>query len=329
MALPQRIKELRTRNGLSQAALADRLHVSRQAVTKWEAGRGIPDVDNLRAMAALFGVSVDHLLDGAGDAATPAVLRHPVDVASLEPYKPAGRPLGAKSHRAVREAFPDAVIYPLARMRSNNRVQEFLEWGLMLAFDTPTDSSVSATASATGTPTTWWSRRTAMCSPASRPRPSRARSCRSPSRAARSPSGRTGSVERAAPSDLAGAGELLLRPLPRSWMCRPDGSWTCATPRHLRPSASTSPTPGGGRRTRADRPVPHGPRAVAPDPVPVERGRRAPGDACPGRCHCWLWSISTTYPMNRASGKLTAASAPDSSASRTRFAAAKQSADSA
>ena len=137
MALAQRIKELRTRNGFSQAALADRLHVSRQAVTKWEAGRGIPDVDNLRAMAALFGVSVDHLLDGTGDGATPAVLRHPVDVASLEPYKPAGRPLGAKSHRAVREAFPDAVIYPLARMGSNNRVQEFLEWGLMLAFDTP------------------------------------------------------------------------------------------------------------------------------------------------------------------------------------------------
>lgn len=105
MALTQRIKELRTRNGLSQAALADRLHVSRQAVTKWEAGRGIPDVDNLRAMAALFGVSVDHLLDGTGDGAAPAVLRHPVDVASLEPYKPAGRPLGAKSHRAVREAF--------------------------------------------------------------------------------------------------------------------------------------------------------------------------------------------------------------------------------
>lgn len=137
MALTQRIKELRTRNGLSQAALADRLHVSRQAVTKWEAGRGIPGVDNLRAMAALFGVSVDHLLDGTGDGAAPAVLRHPVDVASLEPYKPAGRPLGAKSHRAVREAFPDAVIYPLARMRSNNRVQEFLEWGLMLAFDIP------------------------------------------------------------------------------------------------------------------------------------------------------------------------------------------------
>ena len=137
MALEHRIKELRTRNGLSQAALADRLHVSRQAVTKWEAGRGIPDVDNLRAMAALLGVSVDHLLDGAGDAAGPAVLRHTVDVRSLEPYKPAGRPLGAKSHRAVREAYPGAVIYPLARMRSNNRVQEFLEWGMMLAFDTP------------------------------------------------------------------------------------------------------------------------------------------------------------------------------------------------
>lgn len=137
MALSDRIKECRTRTGLTQAELAARLQVSRQAVTKWESGRGYPDLDNLSAMAALFGVSVDHLLDGHAAGTPEAVLRHPVDVEALEPYKPAGRPLGAKSHAAVRQAHPGATIYPLSRMRSNNRVQEGLEWALMLVFDTP------------------------------------------------------------------------------------------------------------------------------------------------------------------------------------------------
>ena len=137
MALADRIKDLRTRAGLTQQELAARLHVSRQAVTKWESGRGVPDVENLRAMARLFDVSVDHLLDDAAAPLGDAVLRHRVDVASLEPYRPAGRPLGAKTHTAVRQAFPDATIWPLSRLRRNTRVQEGIEWVTMLLFDAP------------------------------------------------------------------------------------------------------------------------------------------------------------------------------------------------
>lgn len=60
--LGSRIRELRKAMGLSQDALAERLGVSRQAVTKWETDAGIPDVENLMGLANLFGLSMDELL---------------------------------------------------------------------------------------------------------------------------------------------------------------------------------------------------------------------------------------------------------------------------
>ncbi len=62
MTLAEKIRELRAERGMSQEALAERLHVSRQAVTKWETGAGVPDVDNLLALADAFGLTLDELL---------------------------------------------------------------------------------------------------------------------------------------------------------------------------------------------------------------------------------------------------------------------------
>ena len=45
MTIADRIQQLRKQNGLSQEQLAERLDVSRQAVSKWESGQSIPDVD--------------------------------------------------------------------------------------------------------------------------------------------------------------------------------------------------------------------------------------------------------------------------------------------
>lgn len=53
---------------LSQEQLAQKLHVSQQAVTKWETGAGIPDIENLRALSALFQMSLDELLENPGTA---------------------------------------------------------------------------------------------------------------------------------------------------------------------------------------------------------------------------------------------------------------------
>lgn len=62
MTLGQRIQELRKQAGLSQEALGETLGVSRQAVSKWEADGGIPELDSLIAMSRRFGISIGVLL---------------------------------------------------------------------------------------------------------------------------------------------------------------------------------------------------------------------------------------------------------------------------
>ena len=62
MTLEDQIRTLRKQAGLSQEKLAELTGVSRQAVTKWESGTGVPDIANLVSIAELFGVSLDELL---------------------------------------------------------------------------------------------------------------------------------------------------------------------------------------------------------------------------------------------------------------------------
>lgn len=62
MDLGRRIQELRRGQGLSQERLAEQMAVSRQAISKWESGAAIPEVDKLIQLARFFGVTVDDLL---------------------------------------------------------------------------------------------------------------------------------------------------------------------------------------------------------------------------------------------------------------------------
>ncbi len=65
----ERIYNLRKRSALSQEEFADRLGVSRQAVSKWETGQSVPDSEKAAAMAKFFGVSLDWLINGEEAAA--------------------------------------------------------------------------------------------------------------------------------------------------------------------------------------------------------------------------------------------------------------------
>ena len=62
MSFSEKLKAARKSAGISQEVLAEKLGVSRQAVTKWETGRGIPDVDNMMIISNLFGISLDDFL---------------------------------------------------------------------------------------------------------------------------------------------------------------------------------------------------------------------------------------------------------------------------
>ena len=63
MKLHDKIYELRKKEGLSQEALAEKLGVSRQSVSKWETGEATPEVSKLLSLSKLFGVTTDYLLD--------------------------------------------------------------------------------------------------------------------------------------------------------------------------------------------------------------------------------------------------------------------------
>ena len=62
MEFHEKLQELRRQRGLTQEELAGALYVSRTAVSKWESGRGYPNLDSLRAIAKFYGVTVDELL---------------------------------------------------------------------------------------------------------------------------------------------------------------------------------------------------------------------------------------------------------------------------
>ncbi len=66
MEFKDKLQKLRASSNLTQEQLAEKLFVSRVTVSKWETGRGYPNLGSLKLMAELFGVSVDELLsDGA------------------------------------------------------------------------------------------------------------------------------------------------------------------------------------------------------------------------------------------------------------------------
>lgn len=64
MTLGERIRNYRKKLGLSQEQFAEKINVSRQAITKWENDSGIPDIDNLISISKIMGISLDELVMG-------------------------------------------------------------------------------------------------------------------------------------------------------------------------------------------------------------------------------------------------------------------------
>ena len=62
MEFNEKLQELRRQKGLTQEELAESLYVSRTAISKWESGRGYPNIESLKAIARFFSITVDELL---------------------------------------------------------------------------------------------------------------------------------------------------------------------------------------------------------------------------------------------------------------------------
>ena len=65
MEFHEKLLELRKSKGLTQEELAEALYVSRTAVSKWESGRGYPNIESLKGIANYFSITIDELLSGA------------------------------------------------------------------------------------------------------------------------------------------------------------------------------------------------------------------------------------------------------------------------
>ena len=64
MEFNEKLQQLRKKNNLTQEQLAEQLFVSRTAVSKWESGKGYPNIESLKSISKLFSVSIDDLLSG-------------------------------------------------------------------------------------------------------------------------------------------------------------------------------------------------------------------------------------------------------------------------
>ncbi|WP_428910841.1 helix-turn-helix domain-containing protein [Niallia sp. Krafla_26] len=124
MTLGEKIKDFRMRVGLSQEQLAEKIGVSRQAITKWESDRGIPDIKNLQYLAKLFDVSIDSLINSPEDSQA-IVIKEEIDI---ESYGVTGK-CRSQYDAVVKEKYPNAeIIYPLIRRKKLNFAQEIVDF---------------------------------------------------------------------------------------------------------------------------------------------------------------------------------------------------------
>ena len=128
MTLGKKIKEARVKAGYTQEQLAGMLGVSRQAVTKWEADRGLPDVENLKSMGKLLNISVDYLLDD-GTELDLSVTREAIDLSNYA---------GSKFDKKVtilKERFPDAECHGLISTKKLSKSEKVLDGAIGLFTD--------------------------------------------------------------------------------------------------------------------------------------------------------------------------------------------------
>ena len=93
MTLGEKIQILRKQNGMSQEQLSALTAVSRQAISKWEVGESIPDVDNIVQLSEIFGVTTDYLLkNGTGGIVAPIKEETPLPAPGPVPVSTANSP---------------------------------------------------------------------------------------------------------------------------------------------------------------------------------------------------------------------------------------------
>ena len=124
MTFGEKLKKARIEAGYTQDELANIISVSRAAVAKWESDRGMPDVTNLRIIAAALDVSVDYLLDDETllDLST---TKKAIDITKFGNGKKLSRLKKVEiKEKIIREEYPDSEIIRLTVTKIRNTKAE-------------------------------------------------------------------------------------------------------------------------------------------------------------------------------------------------------------
>ena len=143
MTFGEKLKEARQKAGFTQEQLAETMSVSRSAVAKWESDKGLPDINNLKAIAKLLDVSVDYLLDD-GTTLDISVIKEPIDLSGVKGLVKKAK----KKDEIVAAKFSGFDIYPLNAVKSLSGKEKFRDNAMSLftaflpgtgSFDSGTD----------------------------------------------------------------------------------------------------------------------------------------------------------------------------------------------
>ncbi len=124
MTLGERIAYYRGKMGLSQGELAEKLGVSRQAVSKWETDAGLPDLDRLIALSGLYNITLDELVKGAAPSPAPA------DGAQAAAFPPEESPEAAEKPASSGQKMVGYILLGVGLLCAVLAL--FLNWALLI-----------------------------------------------------------------------------------------------------------------------------------------------------------------------------------------------------
>lgn len=137
--LGEKLKSARKSAGMTQEQLAEKLLVSRQAITKWEADKGMPDIENIRQLSKLLSISIDSLLD-SGETIDLSVMREEInldDFTYTRKMKGRWNKKAGKKDMAVRKKYPNAEIHGLLGRQVLTRGEKITDLAIGFLTDAP------------------------------------------------------------------------------------------------------------------------------------------------------------------------------------------------
>ncbi|MGX8686736.1 MAG: helix-turn-helix domain-containing protein [bacterium] len=124
MTFGEKLRNARLEAGYTQEELASKLIISRAAVAKWESGRGMPDVNNLKVLAEVLSVSIDYLLDD-GNPIDLSMTKKAIDLSRFGDKGKLSRLKKIRiKEKIIREEYPNAQIIRLTVTRIKNTKAE-------------------------------------------------------------------------------------------------------------------------------------------------------------------------------------------------------------